>query len=443
MLPAVGRSRFNILRFCLLSSPAEKWREVAERHRRNADVGVDVENRLDRSFDTNMEKMFMVHYGEIGLKGKNRSFFEKRLVQNIRQTLKGTGYADVRRLYGRMVVTLQPDADLEEIRRRLGTVMGIAHYELACATEQNMDAIKAASLKWSEGKQFDTLRVQTKRANKNFPLTSPEISAEVGAHLLKHTNARAADMQNPDLTCWVELVEKSAYIYMEKIRGIGGLPVGVSGKVLVMLSGGIDSPVAAWRLIKRGAKAIQIHFYSYPYTDKASLEKAIELAEILATWNYRTVVYLVPFADIQREIVTGTPPPFRVLLYRRMMVRIAQRVAESIKADALVTGESLGQVASQTLGNLRAIEDVAEIPILRPLIGDDKADIIDIAQQIGTFEISTLPHQDCCSLFVPEHPATNASIVDLRHAEQALDIDALVEQALEATEQKIVDARMG
>ena len=385
--------------------------------------------------------MFMVHYGEIGLKGKNRSFFEKRLVRNIRQSLKGTGYADVRRLYGRMVVTLKSEADIEAIREQLSTVMGIAHFELVCATEPNMDAIKAASLKWSEGKQFDTLKVETKRANKNFPLTSPEISAEIGAHLLKHTTALRADMHNPDLVCWIELVENSAYIYTEKIRGIGGLPVGVSGKVLVMLSGGIDSPVAAWRMMKRGAQAIQIHFYSYPYTDKASLEKVIELAEILATWNYRTSVYLVPFADIQREIVTATPPPFRVLLYRRLMVRIAQQVAESIKADALVTGESLGQVASQTLGNLRAIEDVADIPILRPLIGDDKADIISLAQQIGTFDISTLPHEDCCSLFVPEHPATNASIADLRHAEQALNIDGLVKQALERVEQKIVEAR--
>lgn len=385
-----------------------------------------------------MEKVFIVHYGEIGLKGKNRSFFEKQLVQNMRVSLQDTGCAEIRRIYGRILVTLRPEADIAAIRERLGKVMGIAHFELACATEQNMDAIKAAALDWIQGKTFQTLKVDTKRANKNFPLTSPEINAAVGAHLLKNTGARA-DMHNPDLLCTIEIVEKSAYIYTEKIQGAGGLPVGVSGKVLVMLSGGIDSPVAAWRMMKRGAKAVYVHFYSYPYTDKSSLEKVRDLARILATWNYRTLVYLVPFADIQKEIVTKTPAPFRVLLYRRMMVRIAQRIAATAKAEALVTGESLGQVASQTLGNIRAIEDVATMPILRPLIGDDKAEIMDLAQRIGTFEISTLPHQDCCSLFVPEHPATNASIEAVREAEANLEVDALVEKALGGVEREVVE----
>ena len=388
---------------------------------------------------TNMQKLLIIHYGEVGLKGKNRSFFENKLVQNIKLSLKDTEYADVRRIYGRIIVTLGTGADVAKIQARLSKVMGIAHFEFGCVAEQNMEAIKSAALEWIQGKEFHTLKVETRRANKRFPLTSPEISAEVGAHLLKHTGAKA-DMHNPDLVCWIEIVEESAYIYTEKIRGVGGLPVGVSGKVLVMLSGGIDSPVAAWRMMKRGAKAIFIHFYSYPYTDKASLEKTTELAQILAGWNHRTQVYLVPFADIQREIVTKTPPPFRVILYRRMMVRIAEQIAAQERADALVTGESLGQVASQTLGNLKAIEDVAGIPILRPLIGDDKEEIVNLAQRIGTFEVSTQPHQDCCSLFVPDHPATNAAIDDVREAEEALEIDALVEQALEAIEKLMVDS---
>ena len=385
-----------------------------------------------------IEKIFLVHYAEIGLKGKNRSFFEKKLVQNIKRSLTGAGYTDVRRIYGRILVTLRPDADIVVIREKLGKVMGIAHFALACITEQNMESIKAAALEWVQGKNFETLKVETKRANKNFPLTSPEISAEVGGYLLKNTGGRA-DMHNPDLLCRIEIVEKAAYLNVEKIRGVGGLPVGVSGKVLVMLSGGIDSPVAAWRMMKRGAKAIYIHFYSYPYTDKASLEKVKELSQILAIWNYRTLTYLVPFADIQREIVTRTPAPFRVILYRRMMVRIAQRIAAAAKADALVTGESLGQVASQTLGNLRVIEDAVEIPILRPLIGDDKEEIINRAKQIGTFEISTLPHDDCCSLFVPDHPATNARIEAVREAEMNLEIDTLIAQALEGVEKVTID----
>ena len=385
-----------------------------------------------------MQKVFIVHYGEVGLKGKNRSFFENRLVRNIRLALEGTEYADVRRIHGRILVRLDADSDIPEIQRRLAGVMGIAHFELCRVTEQNMEAIKDGALEWIQGHEFQTLKVETRRANKQFPLTSPEISAEVGAHLLKHTGARA-DMHHPDLMCWIEIVEKSAYIYTDKIRGIGGLPVGVSGKVLVMLSGGIDSPVAAWRMMKRGAKAVFIHFHSYPYTDKASLEKAAELVGILAKSNHRTQVYYVPFAEIQREIVTKTPAPFRVILYRRLMVRIAARIAEREGALALITGESLGQVASQTLANLKVIEDVARLPVLRPLIGDDKEEIVNLAQQIGTFEVSTLPHQDCCSLFVPDHPATNAAIEDAQSAEDALEVDALVDQALQAVEKQTVN----
>ena len=385
-----------------------------------------------------MQKVFIVHYGEVGLKGKNRSFFENRLVRNIRHALEGTEFADVRRIHGRLLVTLSTNADIPEIQRRLGAVMGIAHFELCRVTEQNMEAIKDGVLEWIQGHEFQTLKVETRRANKQFPLTSPEISAEVGGYLLKHTDARA-DMHHPDLVCWIEIVEKSAYIYTEKIRGIGGLPVGASGKVLVMLSGGIDSPVAAWRMMKRGAKAIFVHFHSYPYTDKASLEKAAELVGILAKSNHRTQVYYVPFAEIQREIVTKTPAPFRVILYRRMMVRIAARIAEREGALALITGESLGQVASQTLGNLKVIEDTANLPILRPLIGDDKEEIVNLAQRIGTFDVSTLPHQDCCSLFVPDHPATNAAIEDVQATEQALEIDALIEHALETVEKQTVN----
>lgn len=385
-----------------------------------------------------MEKLFLVHYGEIGLKRKNRSFFEKKLAQNIKLSLKGMGCAEVRRIYGRILVMLQPKADVPAIQERLGKVMGIAHFEFALATEQTINAIQAAALELVKEQQFKTLKVETKRANKRFPLTSPEINALVGAHLLSTTGA-SADMHTPDLRCNIEIVDKAAYIYVEKIRGVGGLPVGASGKVLVMLSGGIDSPVAAWRMMKRGVKALFVHFYSYPYTDKASLEKVEELAEILATWNYRTRIYLVPFADVQQEIVTQTPAPFRVILYRRMMVRIAQQLAAAAKAECLVTGESLGQVASQTLGNLRVIEEVAAIPILRPLIGDDKAEIMELAEQIGTFETSILPHDDCCSLFVPDHPATNASLEAVQEAEVALDINALVKLAVDSVEKKIVD----
>ena len=385
-----------------------------------------------------MEELFSIHYAEVGLKGKNRIFFEKRLANNIKLALRGTGYAEVERLHDRILVHLEQHANIAEIKKHLHQVMGIAHFEIACRTEPDITAIKTAALRQIQRHACESLKVETRRADKTFPLTSPEVSAEVGGYLIKETGARA-DMHNPDVTCWIKITHDAAYISTEKIRGIGGLPVGVSGKVLVMLSGGIDSPVAAWQMIKRGAKAVFIHFYSYPYTDKASLEKVIEIAEILAAFNYRSTVYLVPFADLQQTIVAETPAPFRVLLYRRMMTRIAQRVAARVDAEALVTGESLAQVASQTLTNLRTIEAIAEIPILRPLIGEDKIEIIEKAQKIGTYDVSTRPHQDCCSLFVPKHPATRASLIALEDAESGLDVDALVENALNNLEKQIID----
>ena len=385
-----------------------------------------------------MEELFSIHYAEVGLKGKNRVFFEKRLVNNIKLSLQGTGYAEIKRLHDRILVHLGQGANITKIKERLRQVMGIAHFEFSSRTENNIAAIKEAALRHIRDASCESLKVETRRADKTFPLTSPEVSAEVGGYLIKATGTRA-DMHNPDLTCWIKITHNAAYISTEKIQGIGGLPVGVSGKVLVMLSGGIDSPVAAWQMIKRGAKAVFIHFYSYPYTDKASLEKVIDIAQILAASNYRSTIYLVPFADLQQTIVSATPAPFRVLLYRRMMTRIAERVAAIVDAEALVTGESLAQVASQTLTNLRTIEAIAEIPILRPLIGEDKAEIITKAQRIGTFDVSTRPHQDCCSLFVPKHPATRASLTELADAEAGLDIDALVEDALNNLEKQVVD----
>jgi thiamine biosynthesis protein ThiI len=384
-----------------------------------------------------MEDLFSVHYAEVGLKGKNRVFFEKRLVNNIKLALRGTGYAEVERLHDRILVHLGQKADITEVKRRLQGVMGIAYFQLACRTERDITAIKAAALRHIQNDAYESLKVETRRTDKTFPLTSPQVSAEVGGYLVQETGMRA-DMHTPDLVCWVKITHNAAYISTEKIPGIGGLPVGVSGKVIVMLSGGIDSPVAAWQMIKRGAKAVFIHFYSYPYTDKASLEKVIELVEILAGSNYRSTLYLVPFAELQQVIVAATPAPFRVVLYRRMMTRIAQRIATLANAEALVTGESLAQVASQTLTNLRTIEAIAELPILRPLIGEDKAEIIEKAQRIGTFDVSTRPHQDCCSLFVPKHPATRASLTELADAESSLDIDGLVEAALNNLEKQVV-----
>lgn len=383
------------------------------------------------------DKFFIIHYAEVGLKGKNRIYFERKLARNIKLSLQGTGYAEVKRLHDRIAVYLKKDTDIEKIVKRLHHVIGIAHFELVVQTRKDIEDIKETALQLTKDKEFETLKVETKRSDKSFPLTSPEISGEVGGYVIQKTGAKA-DMHNPDLKLWINISHNDAYIYTDKLQGVGGLPVGVSGKVVIMLSGGIDSPVAAWQMMKRGAKAVFIHFYSYPYTDKASLEKVIELTRILSEANFRSVLYLVPFAELQQTIVTETPAPFRVLLYRRMMTRIAQRIALLVDAEALVTGESLAQVASQTLPNLRSIEAVAEIPILRPLIGYDKVEIIAKAEELGTFEVSTLPHQDCCSLFVPKHPATHATREELDKAEAGLDIHALVDESMNGIERKIV-----
>ena len=384
------------------------------------------------------EKMFVIHYAEVGLKGKNRVYFEKRLARNIKLTLRGTGYLQVKRLHDRILVRLQPQTDVDEIAKRLRKVVGIAHFELVLCTKKDMTAIREAALSLTEGRTFNTLKVETKRSDKSFPLTSPEISRDVGGYLIEKTGTHA-DMHTPERTFWINISHQQAYLYTDKNKGVGGLPVGVSGKVLVMLSGGIDSPVAAWQMIKRGAKAVYIHFYSYPYTDKASLEKVIELTRILAESNYKSTIYLIPFSELQQVIVAKTPSPYRVLIYRRMMSRIAEQVAAIEEAEAVVTGESLAQVASQTLSNLRSIEAVVDIPILRPLIGFDKVDIIEKAEQIGTYDVSILPHQDCCSLFLPKHPATHATVGELDNTEKELDIETLVEKAMIGIEKRIVD----
>jgi len=380
-----------------------------------------------------MRKVFIVHYSEIGVKGKNRAFFEKRLVNNLRKALRGTGYAHIRRISGRLLIELEEDSALDEIQHRLAKVFGISNYALAYASQQNINNLQSDALRLIQECDFQTFKVDTKRSKKDFPLTSPEINAEIGGYLVANTGA-SVDLANPDLTCFIEIVEKYAFIYLSKSGGSGGLPVGVSGRVAVLLSGGIDSPVASWLMMKRGATAVFVHFYSYPYTDIASLEKVKELVKLLTVHQYHSRLYLVPFIAIQKEIVVHTPPDLRVILYRRMMMRIAEILALKEKAQALVTGESLGQVASQTLANIRVIDESAQLPILRPLIGQDKNEIIEQAHRIGSYKTSVLPYNDCCALFVPKHPATSASLDIVKTAEENLEINALTVEAMNQVE---------
>jgi thiamine biosynthesis protein ThiI len=372
----------------------------------------------------------IVRYHEIALKRGNRAAFVSRLIDNIGAALRGTGVRRVRSAPGRIVVHLKPQADWLEINRRLQRIFGIANYSLAWRTRRQIDDIVATVLKAVDGRGFASFAVRTKRADKGFPLPSPEISRIVGSAVQARSQA-AVDLERPELVISIEVLPREAFVALDRLPGPGGLPVGTSGTVLALLSGGIDSPVAASRMMRRGCQVELVHFHGAPYQDRTSRDKAMELVRILTGFQLRSRLHVVAFGEIQRQIVALVRRPYRVVLYRRMMLRIAEALAAPAGAAALVTGESLGQVASQTLANLTVAEEATTLPVLRPLVGMDKAEISAQAEAIGTYEISIQPDQDCCQLFVPRHPTTRMTIGEARQAEQSLDIPAMVRTALE------------
>ncbi len=377
------------------------------------------------------------HYGELALKGGNRPIFEKTLIENISRALAGLHIKAVRKLYGRLVVELAPDSPWEEVRQRLGRVCGVVNFSPAHRVEATVEEIEAAVDEATSQYAFDSFRVQTKRADKTFALNTPELNAHIGARVQAATGAAVDLSDAAELTLAIEIVSGTALVACERHPGPGGLPVGVSGRVACMLSGGIDSPVAAYMMLKRGCLVDFIHFHSYPYTDRASVDKAVEVAELLTRFQNRASVSLVPFAEVQQRIVAETPAHLRIILYRRFMVRVSEAISQKLGAKALVTGESLGQVSSQTLTNITTIEAAAAaMPILRPLIGMDKQEIINLARAIGTYEVSIQPHDDCCSFLMPRRPATRSTPEELEAAEAALDVEALVSMALEGVETK-------
>lgn len=375
----------------------------------------------------------MIHYNEIGLKGKNQPLFLRRLESNLLRATAGAGVRRVEQRSGRMVLYLGREADWEVIRGRLRSVFGIANFSLAERVEPDMAALKAAVGNALEGRTFRSFKVAARRAYKQFPLTSEDINRELGAFVQGQTQV-AVDLEQPELTIHVEVLPRDLYFSFGREAGPGGLPVGVSGRVVSLLSGGIDSPVAAHRLMKRGCQVVFVHFHSFPFLDGTSRDKAVELAQLLTRFQYQSHLYLVPFGEIQREVVVGAPAPLRVVLYRRLMGRIAEQIARREQAKALVTGESLGQVASQTLENLAVIEEAVGMPVLRPLIGSDKEEIVQQARALQTYDISIVPDQDCCRLFVPRHPATFSSLDEVRAVESQLPIEKLVQMGLEQME---------
>jgi thiamine biosynthesis protein ThiI len=368
----------------------------------------------------------VVHYHEISLKGGNRPLFLRRLGRNLIEATGGCGVRGVRRLPGRLVLDLAPGADVARIRERVATVFGTAYFAPALSLPPEWDAVQAAVLQILEGRTFESFRITARRTFKVFPMPSDQVNRELGALVLRRFSTRV-DLTKPALTVRVDLLPAEALVFVDRVEGPGGLPVGVSGRVAALLSGGIDSPVAACRLQKRGCEVEFVHFHSAPYLADTSQRKARALVERLVRHQFTARLWLVPFGEIQREVVLGVPGPLRVVIYRRLMTRIAEAIARRTGALALVTGESLGQVASQTLENLARTTEVAGMPILRPLIGTDKEEIIREARAIGTYEISIEPDQDCCTLFVPRHPETRASADAVEAAERRLDVARLVE----------------
>ena len=371
----------------------------------------------------------VVHYQELALKGKNRPWFLGRLVRHLRHAVSDLDVTTVRALMGRLEIVLGPSAPVEAVSERIRRTFGVANFSLAGRSPLDLDAIAQAILRDLGDRSCRTFRVSARRADKRFPLTSPQVEREVGGRI-KEARGWTVDLDEPELDIRLELLTDQAFYFFGKDRGPGGLPTGTAGRVACLLSGGIDSPVASHRMMKRGCTATFVHFHSYPILSRASQEKARELVTLLTKWQHRSRLYLVPFGEIQQQVVLSVPGPMRVVVYRRLMLRIAERIARLRHCQALVTGDVVGQVASQTLENLAVVGSAATLPLMRPLIGMDKDEITAEAQRLGTYPISIIPDQDCCTLFTPRNPMTRAKLMEVEAAELNLPIDELVARAV-------------
>ena len=376
-------------------------------------------------------RSIVVHYKELALKGRNRPWFVQLLVRGLRNALRGVDVSAVRPVMGRIEIDLAESASWDEARDRIRHVFGIANYSHAGTAPLDFRLLANAILADLGARDVESFRVSVRRADKRFPFTSPQIEREVGG-LIKQARGWRVDLAHAALTIHIEMLTDRAFYFFGKEPGAGGLPSGTGGKLACLLSGGIDSPVAAFRMMRRGCLVSFIHFHSYPILSRASQEKVREITALLTRYQQRSRLALVPFGDLQQQVVLGVRPELRVVIYRRLMLRIAERLARRWRAKALVTGEVVGQVASQTLDNLTTIADACGLEILRPLVGMDKDEITDQAAQIGTLPISNIPDQDCCTLFTPRHPATRARLAEVVQAESALPVEEMVETAVSA-----------
>jgi thiamine biosynthesis protein ThiI len=371
----------------------------------------------------------VVHYKELALKGKNRPWFVKLLVRNLRAALADLRVTSIRSVMGRIEIEIESDSGWEDVRNRVRRVFGIANFSFAGRASHDFDELASAILADLGDIEPASFRVRARRSDKRFPLTSPQIEREVGGRI-KEAKGWHVDLVGAALTIHLEMMPDHAFYYFGKEPGAGGLPSGTGGRVACLLSGGIDSPVAAYRMMRRGCSVLFVHFHSYPILSRASQEKVREIAALLTTYQLRSRLVLVPFGELQQQVLLAVPAELRVVVYRRLMMRIAEKLARRWRARALVTGEVIGQVASQTLENMTSIAAATTLEILRPLVGMDKDEITEQAERLGTYAISIIPDQDCCQLFTPRHPATRARREEIERAEGALPIAAMVDAAV-------------
>ena len=381
--------------------------------------------------------IILLKYGEISLKGLNRPVFEKKLMSNINRALAPLGKFSVKRSQSTVYVEpLSDDIDMEETVERLSKVFGIVNICPAVKCEKTMEAIEKTTVEALnkmdlEGKTF---KVEAKREDKQFPMNSPQICQHMGGVILKNTNGLTVDVHNPDILVQIE-IRKEAFIFTQKVSGAGGMPVGTAGKATLLLSGGIDSPVAGWMISKRGAALEAVHFHSHPYTSDRAKEKVIDLAKIISEYTGEIKLHIVPFTDIQLDIIDKCPKEYLTIIMRRLMMQIAERISIESGSQALITGESIGQVASQTMESLAVTDNAVNIPVFRPCIGMDKEEIVTISKKIDTYETSILPYEDCCTIFVPKHPKTKPSIAEIVEAEKLLtDPEGMMNKAIEERE---------
>ena len=380
----------------------------------------------------------VVHYAEIGLKGRNRPRFEERLRANLARSLRSLGEPHIRKLFGRILVKLPEHMAFEQVRRRIERVFGVAYFSPVTLMKPELQEIEQAVDAFIKGRSFESFGVRVRRVEKTLPFTSNELERHLGRRIQARTGARV-ELGRPELWIVLHLLSREALLLHDRIPGPRGLPVGTAGQALSLISGGIDSPVAAHQMLKRGCTLSYVHFHSHPFTSAASQRKVRDLVSLLARYQGPVHLYGVPFGELQQTLVREAPADPRIVLYRRFMLRIAEALAEREEALALVTGESLGQVSSQTLGNVDTINRVATLPVLRPLIGVDKAEIVELAQRIGTFETSIEPDEDCCSYLMPSRPATWTRPEAIESIERALDVKGMVEAALARVERERIE----